>query len=113
MAVMQRAPLEAVGIKYSSIIVPFAVMRPILLAEFSVNQISPSVDTATPRTDAFGVGTANSTIVPSRSRRPSALAPVSTNQMPPSGCTAMARGWLSGLGSGNSADPTVTDGALY
>ena len=53
---MQRAPLAGVGMSYSPIMAPSESMRPILLAKFSVNQRSPSAPTATPRSDAFGVG---------------------------------------------------------
>src|SRR5487761_813389 len=56
-AAMQRAPLFEVGMSYSPRTVPSGAMQPILLAKFAVYQRSPATPTATPRSEALGVGT--------------------------------------------------------
>jgi hypothetical protein len=81
---MPRGSLLAVGIA-NSVVVPAVVIRPILLANCSVNQRLPSGPTAMPHGPLWGVGTGNSMMAPVGVIRPILAAEYSVNQMLPSG----------------------------
>jgi hypothetical protein len=71
---------------------PAVVMRPILLAEFSVNQRAPSDPTAMPIGPAFAVGMLNSLRMPDVVIRPMRSPAHSVNQSAPSGPATMRLG---------------------
>ena len=78
------------------------VIRPILLAPFSVNQRLPSGPAVMPKMPLLAVGIENSVTTPAVVIRPIWLALSSVNQRLPSGPAAIPPGLLTPVGIGNS-----------
>jgi hypothetical protein len=78
------------------------VMRPILLALYSVNQRLPPGPAAIPSGLLLAVGKGNSVIVPLGLMRPILLLLPSIDQRLPSAPAVISEGWLWAIGTGNS-----------
>src|ERR1700674_3011712 len=88
----------------NSVIFPANVMRPILLAPYSVNHSAPSGPAAMPRTCAEMLESGNSVSAPAAVIRPTLDGNSSVNQMLQSGPTAIDSGLFVDTGSENSVN---------
>ena len=98
---MSPGPLFGRG-RSNSVTLPSSVIRPILLALNSENQMLPSGPAASARGPLLGVGIGNSVMTPCGVTRPIFPPANSPNHTLPSRPSAVARGWLSGVGMSNS-----------
>ena len=97
--------------RVNSVITPCGVMRPILLALNSENQMLPSGPAASARGPLSGVGIGNSVMTPCGVMRPILPPANSPNQMLPSAPSAIARGMLFGRRDWELGDRAVRSDA--